>query len=112
VGGRAVEVERVIVASGVMPVVPDIPGLREAGFETNETVMDMKELPRSMVVIGGGPEGMEFSQMFHRFGVRVTVLQRGERVLPREDEEISRELEGILREEGLDIRTSARPERV
>src|SRR5260370_34521072 len=112
VGGRAVEAERVIVASGVAPVVPDIPGLREAGFETDETVMDMKDRPRSMVVIGGGPEGMEFSQMFHRFGVRVTVLQRGERVLPREDEEISRELEGILREEGLDIRTAARPERV
>src|SRR5713101_2356601 len=112
VDGRAVEAERIIVASGVMPVVPEIPGLREAGFETNETVMDMKELPRSMVVIGGGPEGMEFSQMFHRFGVRVTVLQRGERVLPREDEEISRELEGILRAEGIDIRTGANPERV
>src|SRR5258708_20671317 len=62
VGGRAVEAERVIVASGVMPVVPGIPGLREAGFETNETVMEMKELPRSMVVIGGGPEGVESHQ--------------------------------------------------
>lgn len=112
VGGRAVEVERVIVASGVAPVVPDVPGLREAGFETNETVMDMKELPRSMVVIGGGAEGMEFSQMFHRFGVRMTVLQRAGRVLPKEDEEISRELEGLLREEGLDIRTGATPEKV
>jgi pyruvate/2-oxoglutarate dehydrogenase complex dihydrolipoamide dehydrogenase (E3) component len=112
VGGRAVQAERVIVASGVAPVVPDIPGLLEAGFETNETVMDMKELPRSMVVIGGGAEGMEFSQMLHRFGVRMTVLQRAERVLPKEDEEISRELEGILREEGVDIRTGARPERV
>lgn len=111
-GGRAVEAERVIVASGVLPVVPDVPGLREAGFETNETVMDLPRLPRSMVVIGGGPEGMEFSQMFHRFGVRVTVLQRGDRVLPREDEEISRELADLLRAEGLDLRTSAQVERV
>ena len=91
VDGQQVEAEKIIVASGVMPVIPDIPGLREAGFETNETVMDMKSLPRSMVVIGGGQEGMEYAQMFHRFGVRITLLQRRERVLPREDEEISRE---------------------
>jgi pyruvate/2-oxoglutarate dehydrogenase complex dihydrolipoamide dehydrogenase (E3) component len=112
VANREVEAERVIVASGVAPVVPDVPGLREAGFETNETVMDMEELPGSMVVIGGGPEGIEFSQMFHRFGVKVTVLQRRDRVLPREDAEISHQLEAILREEGIDIRTWATPTRV
>lgn len=112
VDGREVEAERVIVASGVAPVIPDVPGLAEAGFETNETVMDMPELPGSMVVIGGGAEGMEFSQLFHRFGVRVTVLQRRDRVLPREDGEISAELEAILREEGIDIRTLATPTRV
>ncbi|MBI3287070.1 MAG: FAD-dependent oxidoreductase [Chloroflexi bacterium] len=112
VDGRDIEAEKVIVASGVVPVVPDIPGLAEAGFKTNETVMDMEKLPRSMLVIGGGPEGMEFSQIFHRFGVKVTVLQRRDRVLPREDEEISRELEAILREEGIDIRTRATPKRV
>ena len=112
VDGQEIEAERIIVASGVAPAIPDIPGLAEAGFETNETVMDMETLPRSMVVIGGGPEGMEFSQMFHRFGVRVTVLQRRDRVLPREDEEVSRELEAILRAEGIDIRTGATPERV
>lgn len=112
VDGREITAEKVIVASGVVPVIPDIPGLTEAGFETNETVMDMAELPRTMVVIGGGPEGMEFCQLFHRFGVRVTVLQRRERVLPREDEEIARELEAILRAEGIDIRTSATPTRV
>jgi pyruvate/2-oxoglutarate dehydrogenase complex dihydrolipoamide dehydrogenase (E3) component len=94
------------------PVVPHIPGLIETGFETNETVMDMEQLPVSLVVIGGGPEGMEFSQFFHRFGVRVTLPQRRGRVLPREDEEISHELETILREEGIDIRTNARPTQV
>lgn len=92
VNGQEIEAEKVIIATGVVPVVPDIPGLAEAGFETNETVMDMERLPRSMVVIGGGPEGMEFSQVFHRFGVKMTVLQRRDRILPREDEEISREL--------------------
>jgi pyruvate/2-oxoglutarate dehydrogenase complex dihydrolipoamide dehydrogenase (E3) component len=112
VDGRDIDAERIIVASGVAPAIPDLPGLAEAGFETNETVMDMERLPRSMVVIGGGPEGMEFSQMFHRFGVHVTILQRRDRVLPREDEEISRELEAILREEGIDIHTGASPQRV
>jgi pyruvate/2-oxoglutarate dehydrogenase complex dihydrolipoamide dehydrogenase (E3) component len=112
VADREVEAEKLIVASGVVPVVPDVPGLREAGFETNETVMDIEELPGSMVVIGGRPEGMEFSQMFHRLGVKVTVLQRQDRVLPREDEEISRGLEAILREEGVDIRTRANATRV
>jgi pyruvate/2-oxoglutarate dehydrogenase complex dihydrolipoamide dehydrogenase (E3) component len=112
VDGREVGAARVIVASGVAPVTPDVPGLREVGFETNETVMDMEELPGSMAVIGGGPEGMEFSQLFHRLGVKVTVLQRRDRVLPREDEEVSREMEAILREEGIDIRTRAAPTRV
>jgi len=109
VDGRVIRSSKVILASGVVPVIPDIPGLQEAGFETNETVMDMEELPRSMVVIGGGPEGMEFSQMLHRFGVRVTVLQRRDRVLPREDEEVSEALLAILREEGVDVQTEAVP---
>ncbi|MCZ6530530.1 MAG: FAD-dependent oxidoreductase [Chloroflexi bacterium] len=107
IDGREIETDKVIVASGVAPFVPDIPGLTEVGFETNETVMDLEELPGSMVIIGGGPEGMEFCQLFHRFGVKVTVLQRQDRILPREDEEMSRALLEILQEEGIDIRTSA-----
>ncbi len=112
VDGRVIEADRVILASGVVPHIPDIPGLKETGFLTNESVMDVDELPRALVIIGGGPEGMEFGQIFHRLGVKVTVLQRRDRVLPREDEEISGALEAILREEGIDIRTRAEPVRV
>ena len=112
VGGRVLEADRVILASGVVPHIPDIPGLKETGFLTNESVMDVDELPRSLLIIGGGPESMEFGQIFHRLGVKVTVLQRRDRVLPREDEEIARALEVILREEGIDIRTCAEPVRV
>lgn len=112
VDGRVIEADKVILASGVVPDVPDVPGLKEAGFLTNENAMDVDELPRSLLIIGGGPEGMEFGQIFHRLGVNVTVLQRRDRVLPREDEEISRDLEAILREEGIDIRTRAVPTRV
>ncbi|MBI2247865.1 MAG: FAD-dependent oxidoreductase [Armatimonadetes bacterium] len=85
VADRAVEAEKVIIASGVAPLIPDLPGLRAAGFLTNETVMDMDELPRSLLIIGGGPEGMEFGQIFHRLGVKVTILQRRDRILPREE---------------------------
>lgn len=109
---RVIEAEKVIIASGVAPKIPDIPGLKDAGFLTNETVMDLDELPNSLLIIGGGPEGMEFGQIFHRLGCKVAILQRRDRVLPREDEEISRELEAILREEGIDIRTRAMPTRV
>jgi len=112
VGGWVIEADRAILASGVVPHIPDIPGLKETGFLTNESVMDVDELPRALVIIGGGPEGMEFGQIFHRLGVKVTVLQRRDRVLPREDEEISGALEAILREEGVDIRTRAEPVRV
>ncbi len=112
VDGRAIEADKAIVASGVVPNIPDIPGLKEAGFLTNETIMDIDELPRSLVIIGGGPEGLEFGQIFHRLGVKSTILQRRDRLLPREDEEISREIEAILREEGLDIRTGAAPTRI
>ena len=109
VDGEAFISTKTIIASGVAPVTPEIPGLIEAGFETNESVMDMEELPKAMVVIGGGPEGMEFSQLFHRLGVNVTVLQRRDRVLPREDAEISAHLESLLSSEGIDIRTNATP---
>src|SRR3990170_3130867 len=112
VGGLVIEADRAILASGVVPHIPDIPGLKETGFLTNESVMDVDELPRALVIICGGPEGMEFGQIFHRLGVKVTVLQRRDRVLPREDEEISGALEAILREEGIDIRTRSEPVRV
>lgn len=112
VEGREVAAERVIVASGVAPVVPDVPGLLQVGYLTNETVMDLDELPRSMIIIGGGPEGMEFAQIFHRLDVAVTVLHRRDRVLPREDEEVSRALEALLIAEGIIIRTRAEPLRV
>lgn len=109
VGDNEIRSNKFVLASGVAPVIPDIPGLAHVGFETNETVMDMTRLPESMVVIGGGPEGMEFAQMLHRLGVKMTVLQRRERVLPTEDFEVSETLEAILREEGIDIRTRTVP---
>lgn len=112
VDGRALDSERIIVASGVEPHIPDIPGLAEVGFLTNETVMDIEELPARLIVLGGGAEGLEFGQAFHRFGTRVTIVQRNRRLAPKEDPEVSEAIEEILREEGLEILTGTAPTRV
>lgn len=112
VADRIIEADRIILASGVVPRVPEIPGLRTVDYLTNETILEMDTLPESLLIIGGGPEGMEFGQIFRRFGVRVTVLQRRDRVLPREDPDISSEVARLLQEEGVDIHTNAVPTRV
>ncbi len=112
VEGRTLDSERIVVASGVEPHIPDIPGLAEVGFLTNETVMDIEELPARLIVLGGGAEGLEFGQAFHRFGARVTIVQRNRRLAPKEDPEISVTIEEILREEGLEILTGTAPTRV
>jgi len=112
VDGRALDSERIIVASGVEPHIPDIPGLAEVGFLTNETVMDIEELPARLIVLGGGAEGLEFGQAFHRFGSRVTIVHRNRRLAPKEDPEISGAIEEILNDEGLEILTGTAPTRV
>jgi pyruvate/2-oxoglutarate dehydrogenase complex dihydrolipoamide dehydrogenase (E3) component len=109
---RELASERIVIASGVRPHIPALPGLDEVGYLTNETVMDLEELPPRLIVLGGGPEGLEFGQVFHRFGSRVTILQRNRRLAPKEDPEVSAAIEEILREEGLEIVTGTAPTRV
>ncbi len=112
VDNRELASERVIVASGVQPHIPAIPGLDDVPYLTNETVMDLEELPGRLIVLGGGAEGLEFGQAFHRFGSRVTIVQRNPCLAPKQDPEISRAIEQVLREEGLEILTGTAPSRV
>jgi pyruvate/2-oxoglutarate dehydrogenase complex dihydrolipoamide dehydrogenase (E3) component len=112
VGDQVLEVDRVILASGVRPRIPEIAGLEGVDYLTNETIMDMEMLPASLVIVGGGPEAMEFGQIFRRFGVSVTILQRRDHLLPREDPEISDAVATLLRDEGVAIYTNAVPTRV
>ncbi len=79
----------IVIAAGAEPAVPPIPGLASAGFRTSETVWDLRTLPRRLLVLGGGPVGCELAQCFARLGSTVTLLQRGPRLLPREDDEVS-----------------------
>lgn len=111
VGDRTVRARRFVLATGSRPFVPDIPGLTDAGYETNETVFDRTEPPGRMVVIGAGPIGMELAQAHRRLGAEVTVLSAG-RPLPQDDPEAAAVVAGALRREGVTIHEGVRALRV
>lgn len=92
-----------VIATGSHPAIPEIPGLREAGYLTNEDVFDLTNLPKSLIVLGGGPIGVELGQAFARLGSQVTIIQGSERILPKEDPEASETLYKVLRAEGIDV---------
>ncbi|MGH2800982.1 MAG: dihydrolipoyl dehydrogenase family protein [Thermoleophilaceae bacterium] len=108
VGGAQLESERIIVATGSDPAVPDIPGLREAGYWTNREATNLHEIPASVVVLGGGPVGIELGQFLRRFGAEVTLVQRPDRLLPREDPAVGELIGEWLREDGIDVRLGSR----
>jgi pyruvate/2-oxoglutarate dehydrogenase complex dihydrolipoamide dehydrogenase (E3) component len=112
VGERRLGAERVFLNTGARPVVPKIPGLSGAPYLTSETVMDVPALPRHLVVLGGSYVGLEFAQMFSRFGSLVTVIQRGDRIAPREDVDVSAEIQRILEGEGVRFLLRAEASRV
>lgn len=107
VGGSRVEGKRFIIATGSHPVLPEIKGLNEAGAITNEGALALNALPASIVILGGGPIGIEFGQAFARLGSKVTVIERHDRILAREDPELTNILVDRLREEGVAIELSA-----
>jgi mercuric reductase len=105
VNGEALSSERFVIATGSTATVPDIPGLREAGYMTHIEGLRRERLPQSLVVIGAGPLGLEFGQLFARFGVRVTVLQRPASIFPRTEPMLSARLTELLEREGITIVT-------
>ena len=103
---------KAIIATGARAAVPDVPGLADAGFLTNETVFALTRLPRSLAVIGGGPIGCELAQAFRRLGCEVTVLQSSAHLLDREDADAAAVLESVLLREGVRLTLGARLRRV
>ena len=93
----------ILLCTGSRPAVPPLPGLEEAGFLTSETIWDLPRAPESLVVIGGGPISIEMSQAFARLGVRTTVLQKGDRILPRDEPDLVARLTERLRADGVDL---------
>jgi len=102
---RVMKAKRFCISTGSRPFVPPIEGLRETGFITNEQVFDLRHLPKRLIVLGGGAIGIELGQAFSRFGSHVTVIEMAERILIKEDEEVSALMEKLFRQEGIDIRT-------
>ena len=104
VNGVDISADRVIVATGSSPALPDIPGLADAPYLTSTTALELPELPRSLMILGGGYIGCELAQMFARAGVQVTLVTRS-RLLPDAEPEIARALTGFLEDEGITVQT-------
>ncbi|MEZ5234094.1 MAG: FAD-dependent oxidoreductase [Acidimicrobiales bacterium] len=112
VDDTTVRSKRFVVATGAKPMVPPIPGLRDLGPLTNETLFGLSAPPASLVVLGGGPIGCEMAQAFARLGVAVTLVEAVERILPREEPEASAVVAEALAADGVVIRTGAKVVRV
>jgi len=93
----------IVIAAGARPFVPPIPGIEEVGYLTSDTVWNLRELPRRLVVLGGGPIGAELTQAFARFGAKVTQVEMAPRIMIREDPEVSEMVTRRFREEGIDV---------
>jgi pyruvate/2-oxoglutarate dehydrogenase complex dihydrolipoamide dehydrogenase (E3) component len=106
--GEIIGSRKTLIATGSRPVVPSVEGLEETGYLTNEGVFDLMRLPASIIVVGGGPMGVELGQAFERLGAKVTLVQGPSRILPKEDLEVSEMVASVLKSEGIDVVTSAR----
>jgi pyruvate/2-oxoglutarate dehydrogenase complex dihydrolipoamide dehydrogenase (E3) component len=103
VNGRSLQAELVFINTGGRPAASDVAGLDRVGPLDSTSIMELDRVPGHLIVLGGGYIGLEFAQMFRRFGSRVTVIQRGRQLLPLEDEDIAGAVLGVLREDGIDV---------
>ncbi|HUF83877.1 MAG TPA: FAD-dependent oxidoreductase [Acidimicrobiia bacterium] len=112
VGDRTLETRYVLLCCGSRPAEPPVPGLTEAGFVTSETLFELDDPPASFVNIGGGPIAVEMVQGFTRLGIPVTLLQKGPRILPKDEPALVDRLVDKLRTEGIDLRFNVETEKV
>jgi pyruvate/2-oxoglutarate dehydrogenase complex dihydrolipoamide dehydrogenase (E3) component len=109
---RELEGRRIVVNTGGRPAVPPIPGLDQIRYLDSTSIMELTKAPEHLVVLGGGYIGLEFCQMFRRFGSRVTIINRDPRLVLREDPDVSEEVEKILKDDGIRVLNSAQVTRV
>jgi len=107
VGDRLLRGEKIFLNVGGRAVVPDMPGLDEIDYMTNVGILELDTLPEHLVIVGGSYIGLEFAQMYRRFGTRVTVIERGPRLTSREDEDVSAAIKEILENEGITVVVNA-----
>lgn len=111
-GERAITADTIVIDTGARPSRPDLPGLDDVPALDSTTIMELEAAPEHLLVLGGGYIGLEFGQMFRRFGSRVTIVQSGPQLLAREDEDIAGAVAQILREDGVEVLLSSRAQRV
>ena len=104
--------ERLFINTGTRPLIPSVPGLKEAGFLTSESIMELEELPEHLIVLGSGYIGLEFAQMFRRFGCRVTVIGQSEQILSQQDSDIAIAVQALLERDGIEFLLKAKVLRV
>ena len=108
VNGALLEADAIFINVGARALIPDLPGLAEVDYLTNSSMMDVDYLPDHLVIIGGSYIGLEFAQMYRRFGSRVTIVEMTPRLIGREDDEISEAIHAILEEDGIAVRPNAK----
>jgi pyruvate/2-oxoglutarate dehydrogenase complex dihydrolipoamide dehydrogenase (E3) component len=108
IGGASLTAERIFINVGGRASVPAMPGLHDTPYLTNSSIMEVDFLPEHLLIVGGSYIGLEFAQMYRRFGSEVTVIEMAPRLIPREDEDISAAVTEILEREGIAIRTNAK----
>jgi len=110
-GERTLQAELIFINTGCRSAIPKIEGISDVPFLDNVSIMELVEVPEHLLILGGGYIGVEFGQMFRRFGSRVTIVQSGKQLLPREDSDIAEEVRIILEEDGIEILLDANVER-
>ncbi|GAA3929831.1 FAD-dependent oxidoreductase [Litoribacillus peritrichatus] len=104
VNGEVITTRNIVISTGARPFVPPIKGIESTGYLTSDTVWEIREKPNKMLIIGGGPIGCEMAQSFNRLGVNVIQLDKSPRLMPREDKDVSEEVQKKFSKEGIDLR--------
>jgi pyruvate/2-oxoglutarate dehydrogenase complex dihydrolipoamide dehydrogenase (E3) component len=107
VGDDVLEASQIFLNVGARPTVPKMPGIDAVKFLTSTTILDLEELPTHLIVVGGGYVGLEFAQIFRRFGSEVTIVDKNSRLAPQEDEDASRVVHEVFKAEGIQMRVNA-----
>jgi len=103
---KKIQGDWIFINTGASPYIPDIDGLNDIDYLTSTSILELDRVPKHLLILGGNYIGLEFAQMFRRFGSKVTVFEKGERIVGKEDEDVSEELTKILEEEDINIRTN------
>ena len=106
-GEEELTAELIFIDTGAKTTIPEIEGIKTVPYLTSTTILDLKELPESLIIIGGNYIGLEFGQMFSRFGSKITILEKGKRIMSKEDEDVSETVTQFLTEEGISIISGA-----